>query len=209
MLAATTMTVGLQKAATLMTGQQGMANFLTGESAYDGLDQEEKDRRLAEHERLGKDLASVFGFTFGEDFESYSFARVETNANYALPAQALGFSEFQPFITDGKLCGCYFKREAGRDEDGDYSDELFDLELMTSRTNLAEVLSIQTNNLTVATNGVPHVWRISYEKWRTVLVLRICDEEMSRDLVIKAEERKKAEEAARMSELMKALENHE
>ena len=206
LMLAATMTVGLQKAATLMTGQQGMASFVRGESAYAGLAPEEADRRRAEHERLGKSLAETLGFAIGETFDSYEFKSATTNANYVLPRPALGFAEFQPFVTDGKLCGLYLKRDAGKDEDGEYSDELFDAELMTSRTNLAAVLSLQTNNLSVAANGVPHVWRISYEKWRTFLVLRICDEELSWNIALAAEQRRVSEEAARQAELMKQLE---
>ena len=196
MLAAATMTVGLQKAATLMTGQQKLTSAQRV-SMLANMSPEEKKACLGEHERVGKVLAEEFGFGMGKDFESYKFMGAQTNANLVLPKPTLGFVEFLPIITEKKLCGLYLKQTVPRDEKGRFSRELFEAARETSRTNLAESLSLRIDELGRSMNDVPHVWRISYEQWHETLVLRICDEELSLALLVAAEEKRKADEAAK------------
>ena len=204
MLAAATMTVGLQKAATLMTGQQKLTSAQRV-SMLANMSPEEKKACLGEHERVGKALAEEFGFGMGKDFKSYKFLGAQTNANLVLPKPTLGFAEFLPIVTEKKLCGLYLKQAVPRDEKGRFSLELFETARETSRTNLAERLILRTDELGFSTNNVPHAWRISYEQWRETLVLRICDEELSLALLVAAEEKRKAEAAEKKAAQLRKI----
>lgn len=178
-------------------------------SALDGLPEEEKTRRWEEHERVGRDLAELFGFKFGEPLADYGFVLAAEQQDdpaypiYDLARPVLGFAQFRPRLMFGRLCGVLLCRPIPPCEDEEQRQAVFAAADFEVRTNLATVVGICTNNLSVATNGVPHVWRISLERWRYAQVLRVGDGELVAKLIRADKAEKEAKELERIRHLMR------
>ena len=177
-------------------------------SALDGLSEDEKTRRWAEHERVGRDLAEVFGFKFGDPLADYGFALAAEQQDdpsypiYDLASPAFGFVQFRPHLMFGRLCGVLLIRPVPPCEDEEQRQAAFVAADYEVCTNLASAVGVLTNDLTIATNGVPHVWRISLERWRHAQVLRVGDGELVAKLVRAAKAEKEAKELERIRHLM-------
>ena len=177
-------------------------------SALDGLSEEEKTRCWAEHERVGRDLAEMFGFKFGEPLADYGFALAAEQQDdpaypiYDLAHPVCGFVQFRPQLIFGRLCGVLLCRPMPPCEDEEQRQAAFAAADFEVCTNLAATVGVSTNDLTVATNGVPHVWRVSLERWRHAQVLRVGDGELVSRLVRAAKAEKEAKELERIRHLM-------
>ena len=200
---------GLITSPTQINQRDGVDLEKLSKSALDGLAEDEKARRWAEHERVGDDLAGLLGFKFGEPLADYGFKLAAEQPDdpaypvYDLAQPTVGFSRFRPLLLFGKLCGVLMTRDLPPCEDEEERQAAFAAANFTVTTNLAAAVGLSTNNLAVATNGVPHVWRITLERWRRTQVLRIGDGELVVRLVRAAKAEKEAEQLERIRHLMK------
>lgn len=200
---------GLITSPTQINQRDGVNLEKLSKSALDGLAEEEKARRWAEHERVGRDLADVLGFKFGAPLAEYGFKLAAEQPDdpaypvYDLAQPTVGFTQFRPLLLFDKLCGVLLTRPLPPSEDEEARQAAFAAADYAVRTNLATVVGLSTNNLAVATNGVPHVWRITLERWRQTHVLRIGDGELMAQLVRAAKAEKEAKDRERIRHLMK------
>ena len=199
---------GLLGSPTQINQRDGVNLEKLSKSALDGLSEEEKTRRWAEHERGGRDLAEMFGFKFGEPLADYGFALAAEQQDdpaypiYDLARPVCGFAQFRPQLLFGRLCGVLLCRPMPPCEDEEQRQVVFAAADFEVCTNLAATVGISTNNLLIATNAVPHVWRISLERWRQTQVLRVGDGELVSRLVRASKAEKEAKELERIRHLM-------
>lgn len=199
---------GLMRSPNQINQRDGISLEKLSKSALDGLPEEERQSQLAEHDRVGRELADLFGFAFGKNLGEYGFeSAVERVENPAypilrLPKPALGFTRFRPLLVTQRLCGVLLDRPLPPSEDEEARQMAFAAADFTVMTNLAAHVGLSTNNLALATNGVPHVWRISFERWRENQILRINDGELACSFVRALKAEAEARERARVKALM-------
>lgn len=199
---------GLIGSPTQINQRDGINLDRLSKSALDGLSEEDRNLRWGEHERVGREFADLLGFEFGKPLADYGFALDAKQPDdpafpvYNLAKPAVGFVRFRPIMVLDRLCGVLLERPMVPGKNEKERQKTFALADFTVRTNLASVVGLSTNDLAVATNGVPHVWRISLERWNTTQVLRIGDGELVSRLVRAAKAEAEAAEAERVKRLM-------
>lgn len=203
---------GLMRSPNQINQRDGINLEKLSRSELDGLPEEERARRTAEHARVGRDLEGLLGFSFGRKLVEYGFESAEGRLEnpdfpvFRLPKPVLGFERFRPLLVTERLCGVLLSRPLLPCEDEEERQAAFAVADFTVLTNLAAEVGLTTNDLSRATNGVPHVWNISFEHWRETQVLRIGDGELACGFVRALKAEAEAEERARVKKLMHAEE---
>lgn len=196
---------GLMSSPVQVNQRDGVNLEKLSRSALDGLASDEQARLMAEHDRLGGELEKLLGFSFGKPMGEYGFASVADRAKapdhpvYALPKPVLAFERFRPLLLSDRLCGVLLERPLTPCVKEEDRAPMFLAADAAVRTNLVATLNLSTNDLAVAANGTPHLWRISLEHWRETQILRVADPELTARLAraIKAEREERKREQAR------------
>lgn len=209
LLAATT-AAGTLGSPTQINQRDGINLEKLSKSALDGLSEEDRTVRWAEHERVGREITDELGFEFGKTMAEYGFSRTSDQPDdpahpvYQLPKPFLGFAEFRPVLVLERMCSVLLTRPMPPLEHEEDRQAAFLAANLEVTTNLVSVLGLSTNSLAVSTNDVPHLWRISLERWRDTQVLRIGDPELVSRLVREAKAEAEARELERIKHLMHA-----